>query len=440
MPCPDTLRAGLFLPCALANPFAYPGNTCRQAGKPPFFPKVDDPNVQQNLDITGSCKSDVTPLPAAADKALPGPASGIVAQSWQTMDRPDRIADWDALARLASEPNPFFESWSLLPALAQFDTVARVQILTLELDGQLVGLLPIRLDRFYYDYPIPNWRIWTHHNGFLCAPLVARGAEHVFWRHLLAWADDHAGLAGFLHLSHMPAGTPLTQALAEVLADQSRAGATVKSEVRAMLESTAGPDEYLEASLSAKKRKELRRQRKRLAECGTLATVRHRGAEDLDRWIEDFLTLEGRSWKGAAGSALASLAETTTVFRQSLAGAAGRGRLERLALTLDGQPIAMLATYLTPPGAFSFKTAFDESYSRFSPGVLLQIENLDLLADERIDWCDSCAAEDHPMIDHIWRERRTICRYSIAIGGTLRRRAFAALIRRETGASPGGIA
>ena len=77
----------------------------------------------------------------------------------------------------------------------------------------------------------------------------------------------------------------------------------------------------------------------------------------------------------------------------ALMGAALRWRLERLAIRLDGKPLAMLATFLCSPGAFSFKTAFDESFARFSPGVLLQRENLELLARADIDWVDSCAAE-----------------------------------------------
>src|SRR3546814_8507593 len=78
------------------------------------------------------------------------------------------------------------------------------------------------------------------------------------------------------------------------------------------------------------------------------------------------------------------------------------------ALYLGERPLAMLINFLCPPGGFSFKTAFDEEYARFSPGVLLQQANLDLLGDDRIDWVDRCAAPGHPMIDSIWRERRRL--------------------------------
>ena len=159
----------------------------------------------------------------------------------------------------------------------------------------------------------------------------------------------------------------------------------------------------------------------------------------LANWIEQFLALEHAGWKGSNGSAIASHHSTAGMFKEALFGAAAVGRLERLTLTLDGQPIAMLANFITPPGAFSYKTAFDERYARFSPGVLLQQENLALLAAEGIAWCDSCAAADHPMINHIWRERRAIGRLSIAIGGGVRRALFAGLIRAELRSNPAGL-
>lgn len=402
--------------------------------------RVNSLSVQHDLNINGAALAKSPATSGIADAASLGPALAFEVRSWRDFDRADRIIEWDALARLAAEPNPFFESWSLLPALASFDPDENVKLVALRAEGQLVGLVPLRRDSNYYAHPIPHWRVWTHHNCFLCAPLVAKGFEHAFWQHLLGWVDKNAWFAGFLHISHMPAESCLTQALADITDLQSRPAATVQREERALLASEAEPEDYLQTSLSTKKRKELRRQRRRLEELGTLATARQHGTVGLQAWVDTFLKLEHRSWKGSAGSAIANDALTETAFRKAIEGAAERGRLERLALTLDGKPIAMLATFLTAPGAFSFKTAFDEDFSRFSPGVLLQIENLDLLARDRIRWCDSCAAEDHPMIDHIWRERRTIARYSIAIGGALRRRAFVSLIKQEMGHAPDGIA
>lgn len=370
---------------------------------------------------------------AAPDAAvLPGFAARLV--PWAEMA--EDVPAWDALALCAAEPNPFFESWYLLPSLRALDSKARVNILRFEAGGELAGLLPLTRPSRYYRWPIPHLSAWLHDNCFLGAPLVASGLEREFWRALFAWADANAGASLFLHLAHLPLGGPLHEALEMVLAENSRIAAIVHREERALLQSELSPQSYFEAALSGKKRKELRRQTARLSERGTLSAERRDDAHGLDDWIADFLRLEASGWKGLAGSALAANAGTSTLFAQSLHGAAARGRLERLQLTLDDQPIAMLASFLTPPGAFSYKTAFDERFARFSPGVLLQRENLALLDRPEIAWADSCAAADHPMIDHIWRERRAIGRLSIAIGGKARRALFAQMVRAELSRMP----
>ncbi len=367
------------------------------------------------------------------------PALCVRETCWQTMETPEELSGWDALASCASEPNPFFESWYLLPSLRALDPDGRVQLLRFECDGELIGLVPLVRDKRYYRWPIPHLRSWVHANCFLGVPLVAAGMERGFWRALMSWADSNAGTALFLHLSHLPLDGPLYDALRIVLAEQSRPAALVHQEDRALLRSELSPDAYLDAALSPKKRKELRRQHNRLSELGALKFERQGDAAKLSEWIEGFMALEQSGWKGAGGTALSSYQTTRDLFRDALTGAAARGMLERLTLSLDGRPLAMLVNFLTPPGAFSYKTAFDEHYAQFSPGVLLQRENLALLERDGIEWCDSCASADHPMIDRIWRERRAIGRVSIAIGGALRRRLFQALASTELRRNPAGL-
>ena len=380
--------------------------------------------------------------PSKKCRAAPKPqpcAMAIRAAAWSKMDAPEARLAWDALAARASEPNPFHESWYLLATLRAFDPHGTVRLLRFEADGKLAGLLPLHMPARYYRWPIPHLAGWVHANCFLGTPLVARGLERAFWRALLDWADRHAARGLFLHLAQMPLTGPVYEALQAVLHEQRRLAALVHREDRAMLASDLSPEVYFAASLSGKKRKELRRQYARLTELGEVNFVRACDDIGLARWIEEFLALEHSGWKGSNGSAIASHQSTARMFKEALFGAAAQGRLERLTLTLDDQPIAMLANFITPPGAFSYKTAFDERYARYSPGVLVQRENLALLSAAGIDWCDSCAAADHPMIDHIWRERRPIGRLSIAIGGGLRRTLFTRLLRAELRRNPAGL-
>lgn len=340
---------------------------------------------------------------------------------------------WDTLASSPAEPNPFAERWFIEAGLQAFDPSESVEIATLSIGGRLAGILPLARPKRYERLPIPNLRNWLHPNAFCGSPLVAQGCEHAFWRGLLAWADWTCRSALFLHLESIPTSGPIFTALHEVCLLEGRQAVAVQRYERALLQSDLSPEAYFEGSLTAKKRKELRRQFNRLSDEGTVEVLRHKGNEALDTWVENFLALEAAGWKGAEGSALACDPAKAAFFRNALAGAAATGRLDRLAITLDGRPVAMLANFIAPPGAFNFKTAYDEGLARYSPGVLLQRENLSLLARDGIAWTDSCAAPDHPMIDRIWREKREIARVSIAIGGRARRAAASLFFRGETG-------
>lgn len=346
------------------------------------------------------------------------------------------VAAWDMLALVASEPNPFFESWYLLPSLRHLPETRHVKMLRFECDGQLAGLLPIVRAPLYYRWPVPQLSSWLHANCFCGVPLVKAGCEVPFWRAVLHWADKEPGAALFMHLRGMVLDGPMHAALEAAVACDGRKMAMVHREARAMLSSHLSSATYLEASLSGKKRKELRRQANRLAEDGKVEFERTMDTAGVAAWCEEFLALEARGWKGKAGSALACDDRTQKVFCESLLGAATRNRLERLTLRLNGRPLAMLATFITPPGAFSFKTAFDEDFAKYSPGVLLQQENLAVLDRPDVAWSDSCASADHPMIDHLWRERRSIGRVSIAIGGVLRRAAFRRFVALEMARNP----
>lgn len=383
-------------------------------------------------------------FPAApAGAGYRAPASGqarLTVRRWADCDNAADIAAWDALVHQAAEPNPFYESWFLLPSLRALDPDGSVDLAWLEIGGKVAGLLPVKRYTSYYGYPLPHVRGWVHDNAFCGLPLVAAGMEAEFWCALLDHLDAHVGSALFLHLLQMPTEGVLHTALKHQLAGQRRTSASVQVEERALLASPLSPEAYLDGSLSGKKRKELRRQQRRLEELGPLATTRVTAPDDVARWADQFLALEQRGWKGAAGSAIACDRANTAWFRAALLAGAKAERVECLSLEQNGQPLAMLATFLTAPGAYSFKTAFAEDFARFSPGVLLQIENLAVLDRPDIAWTDSCAAADHLMIDHFWRERRRVARHSIAIGGPARQKLFGLLLRHEIGHAPGGLA
>jgi len=349
-------------------------------------------------------------------------------------DRPDpaMLDRWRDLADNSSEPNPFYHPALLLPALANLDAGAQVRMIE-ACDGRdLIGLMPMLVKAHHARYAVRNATNWMHGQCFFGAPLLRKGVEKQAWAGLLAQLDGVETAGHFLHLDALWLDGPITTALLQYCEESGRAIKLIARHERALLQSDLSADTYWETHVRAKKRKEIRRLANRLSDLGTISHSRLDPGDDVAAWTEEFIALESTGWKGAHGTALGSRDETRRFFREALPNAAQAGMLDMVRIDLDGAAVAMLVNFRLGGGAFSYKIAYDEKFARYSPGVLIEIDNLRAtLADPTIDWMDSCAAPDHPMIDGIWAERRTIGQFRVALNGRglngLKRRAvFAA--------------
>ena len=323
--------------------------------------------------------------------------------------------EWGDLASSAATPNPFYEHWYLRPALRHLAAGTDARILIVQKAGKLVGLCPFVRASRYGRLPLPHVENWVHYHCFFGEPLVRKGAEHLYWRNALALLDREASGCHMLHLVGLDEQSPLIGALRE-----TRRTDIVHRSRRALLSAGLSASAYYEANVRKKKRKEIERLRNRLAEIGPIAFARLSAMNSVTDWARDFLRLEASGWKGRAGTALAAAADTSAFLTEAISGAAAAKKLEMIRMTVGDRTVAMLINFLTPPGSFSFKIAFDEDFARYSPGVMIQIENLALLDRAEIDWMDSCAVEDHPMINTLWKDRREIVRLTVPLSGMRR--------------------
>jgi CelD/BcsL family acetyltransferase involved in cellulose biosynthesis len=363
-------------------------------------------------------------IAASTERAGPAPVRATVRPAVEAVAALE--TEWNRLAAEAAEPNAFAEHWFIAASLRTMAAGRDIRLIEARRGPRLIGLLLVEVARGYAHLPVRLVRNWSHDQAFLGTPLVAAGEERAFWSAAIAALDAADWAPGFLHLSGLAEHGPVHRALT--------GGATVHREVRAFLESALDPEAYYAQAVRQKKRKEIRRLRNRLAELGPVEARRLDDRAALAGWCDAFLALEKAGWKGREGSALACAPQTESFFRETLAAAWDAGRLQFLRLDLCGRPIAMLVNFLTPPGSFSFKTVFDEAFARFSPGVLIQLENLAILDNPDIAWMDSCAAQDHPMIDSLWTERRAIVRATVRLKGA-RRSAIWTLCRALESAS-----
>jgi CelD/BcsL family acetyltransferase involved in cellulose biosynthesis len=320
-------------------------------------------------------------------------------------------AEWHDLVGRALEPNVFYTPEFMLPAARVFGAGAGAMLIW-SAAGRLLGLFPSKTKRF----PFPQVIGWTHPFAPLGTPLIDRELAVAV---IAAWLD-HLGsdreMPPILLLPLMPTAGPFASALAAVLEQSGRDHAVFGRHQRALLAPGPERQRYVERVMSSGRRKELRRQRRRLKEIAPVNFVPSHGPADIADALKDFLIIEASGWKGRAGTAAACDSAVCRFLETAVSDLATQGRVRVDRLTLDGRVVAAGITLASGDTAWCWKIAYDEGHSRFSPGVQFMVELTErLLADSTIARVDSCAIGGHPMIDHIWRERLELCDRLIAL-------------------------
>lgn len=340
--------------------------------------------------------------------------------------------DWRALAARAVDPNAFYEPAFALAAMPAFGThVQTFLVWTRQTPARLVGLFPCVIEHRYGIAP----RVlggWSHAFAPLGTPLVDRDVPDGV---IAAWLDHVAAdrsMPSIVLLPKLAVEGPFAAALERVLARRGAPHADFDLHRRALLAPGEDRAGYLARALGAKHRKELPRRRRRLNEFGVMTHDIAMSEPDILPALDCFFALEAAGWKGRAGTAATQRDELCRFFNAAIAGLAREGKARIDLMRLDGKPIAATVALKSGDMMFGWKTAYDESYAKYSPGALLMLELSEaMLADATVAAVDSCAVANHPMIDHLWSERRAIADRLFAARAE-RRVTFAIARRLET--------
>lgn len=330
------------------------------------------------------------------------------------------VPAWEDLAAHACEANPFYEHWILLPALrAHYEAAAgeaNFRCVLVWQGERLIGLLPFERRLNFKGLPVATLTSWRHSAYLLCTPLVRAGAEGECLQAFFAWLPQEAGIAEFRYL-------PCDGAFHGALGDATRAAACTVVPTgqfsRALLRRDADAESYMQASMSGQLRKQLRRKERRISERSEFSTTVIGPGADIGTEIERFLLLEVSGWKGEAGGALASNEASLRFGREVLAEAHRRGRLHMVGIDCERRPVARRVTLLAGEGSYAFKTAYDESYATYSPGVLAELLCLREFHKPHhgfrgVQWMDSYTDPENPTVNRMWRHRRPM--QSLAVG------------------------
>jgi len=331
-----------------------------------------------------------------------------LAVEWRELSELQPIAgEWGELAARALEPNVFYEPAFLLAAAPVFARDAGAMLVwSGGVPRRLLGFFPARRQRRRYGIDLPILLGLTHPYGPLGVPLVEReAAEPVIAAWLAKLAADQSTPA-LLLLPSLPPNGPFAAALEAIVRRAHIPTADFNRHQRALLAPSGERALYVEQTLGQHQHKELRRHWRRLSETGAVLFTVAKEPAAVAAALEDFFALEAAGWKGRAGTASADHDELRSFTRAAVIGLAAEGKTCLNRILVDGSAIAAAIVLRSGRQAWFWKIAFDESFARFSPGVMLSVALTDeLLEEPTIERTDSCASADHPMIDHLWRER-----------------------------------
>jgi len=315
------------------------------------------------------------------------------------------MIQWETLAEAAIEPNAFLHPAFALSAAEHFTGRDRPRFLFVgpqQDDTPLSGV-------FALAPPRPGAgmiaRMWLSRQMAMGAPLIDPAAVPETLDAVHDWLARAFPRARGLLFPRIERGG----ALHEQIHAHARARdlAVLEYEPGASATIDVGPDAAtrIEAFMGGKRRKELRRLRRKLAETGALEHRVHAGAS-APAAFERFLTLEASGWKGRDGAALVRQPALADFARAMVQRFASTSAVAIHALERHGEPLAMGVVFTGAHSAWYWKTAYDETCAAFSPGALLTQDIAScLLQEPGLKRIYSCAAPDHPMIDRLWPDR-----------------------------------
>ncbi|WP_432286762.1 GNAT family N-acetyltransferase [Aminobacter sp. BA135] len=332
----------------------------------------------------------------------------------------DLVEELDHLCARTIEPNVFFNPRFLAPAMPRLeDREVRLAVIRdgTEYRSRLRLLVPYSVEKPAVPLGIPVMRTWSSPFGPLGTPLLDRDdPEGVIADFFAMLARPHLKLPKVFVMPDMRLDGAVARMLSATAESRNLPLVVTGQFERPFLESDAEGEDYLKEALGSRHYKEFRRLGRRLADQGVVEHKVARTQDDVRHAIEQFLTLEASGWKGRQRTAMAIDRYRAAFAREAVHRMSEQDMCRIHSLMLDGRTIASLVVFVEAGVAYTWKTAYDETLSAFSPGALLMMAVTEHhLDDPNIMMTDSCAVPDHPLVGKMWSERKPMGTFVVGL-------------------------
>jgi CelD/BcsL family acetyltransferase involved in cellulose biosynthesis len=322
----------------------------------------------------------------------------------------DVAAAWADLTKRAP-PNVFMNPAAL--TAANETGFARVYVLLAWQQGlspgKLLGVWALQLRKI-----VPFWpavlEALPYNYAFLSSPVIDPAFIDEVVPAFLAAIEKDPALPNVINLPSFNAESPDHDAITKALAARGGEQFRFAESARPVVTREFG------VKRSGSTRKKLRQDWNRLSALGSVDIVNARAPDAVREAFESFLALEAGSWKGTRGTALLCDEKDAGFVRRLIGALAERGDASVALLCVDGTAIAAQVLMYCGTMAYTWKTAFNPDYAKYSPGALLIDKITDeLFATPGVDAIDSCSAEGSFMAQ-LWTGRRKMVDLLIDVG------------------------
>jgi CelD/BcsL family acetyltransferase involved in cellulose biosynthesis len=238
--------------------------------------------------------------------------------------------------------------------------------------------------------------------------------------------ERERALPKVIRLRYLDGGAETYAAIASALAARGAQALTLSERQRPYVTKDFG------LKKSGSTRKKLRQDWNRISALGAVELVNERAQAAVASAFETYLAMEAASWKGSRGTALLCDEEDAHFTRRLIADLAAGGNASVALLRVSDRTIAAQVLLYCGTTAYTWKTAFDAEFSKFSPGALLVDKITEqLFADGGIDAIESCSPEGSFM-NQIWDGRRPTVDMLVDVGAR-KSLGFRAVMASERG-------
>jgi CelD/BcsL family acetyltransferase involved in cellulose biosynthesis len=267
-------------------------------------------------------------------------------------------------------PSPFVLHAWLLEWIRHYGGACELAVQTAFRDGRLVGAFPL-VRTSWRGLRVTNFLGGRHYG--LADLLLAPGEGPTTGTSLVERASSEhdfaalVGLAGNCRLAQIAAPGHLHLF--------KRADAPV-------LELADDWDAQYRAKVSGKGRRDTDRRRRQLQERGTMELSLARSPEDVEQALEDAFRLHALRWAGRPDSSGFVTPTGMSFHRAALAALADRDLVRLVTMSVGGQAIAFQLALALEGRLYLYRTAFDPSFARYSPGFQTVLESVACAARE----------------------------------------------------------